>query len=319
MVKPTRVAKELPLNLSIIPYQGEEDFWRIRAFLRQVMLLNGLRERCWDVSRWDYWRWHGVANLDQGPLEQTVFLWEAPSGEIAAVLNPEDPGQVFLQVHPAHRSLELERQMLELAEQRLLVERGGRRRLCVWAHADDPLRREELLRWGYSLDEDTETQHRRRVAGVIPAAALPGGYSLRALGEEAELPARTWASWRAFHPHAPDSEYQGWEWYRNIQRAPLYRRDLDLVAVAPDGEIAGFCTLWYDDFTRSGSYEPVGVRPEHQRRGLGKALMLEGLRRLQRLGATNAFVSSYEPAAHALYASAGFIDYLLLERWVKTL
>jgi hypothetical protein len=35
----------------------------------------------------------------------------------------------------------------------------------------------------------------------------------------------------------------GWRWYRDVQRAPLYRRDLDLVAVAPDGELAAFCTL----------------------------------------------------------------------------
>ncbi len=47
----------------------------------------------------------------------------------------------------------------------------------------------------------------------------------------------------------------------------LYRRDLDIVAVAPGGEIAGFCTIWYDDVTRTG-YEPVGVVPEYHRRGL---------------------------------------------------
>jgi ribosomal protein S18 acetylase RimI-like enzyme len=298
-------------------YQTEADFWRIRDFLRQVMLLNGLRERSWHVARWDYWRWHGVENMGEGPLEQTVFLWETPEGEIAAVLNPEGRGDAFLQIHPAQRTLALERAMLDLAEERLSVEGGGRRRLGVWAHADDPLRREELLRRGYSQGVEAEAQRRRTLDGEIPVVFLPAGYRLRSLGEEPELPARSWASWRAFHPSAPDSEYEGREWYRNIQRAPLYRRDLDLVAVAPDGEIAGFCTLWYDDYTRSGSYEPVGVRPEHQRRGLGKALMLEGLRRLQRLGATNAFVSSYEPAAHALYASAGFAEFDLYQAWVK--
>ena len=300
-------------------YRTEDDFWCIRTFLRQALLLNELREHSWHVARWDYWRWQGVENLAQGKLEECVFLWETQAGEIAAVLNPEERGQAFLQVHPGYRTPELERQMLDLAEQRLFVERNGKRRLSVWAHADDLLRREELLRRGYTPQGETEYQRRQALGSLHPFTPLAAGYSLRALGDEAELPARSWASWRAFHPDAPVSEYDGWEWYRNLQRAPLYRRDLDLVAVAPAGEIAGFCTLWFDDVTRSAYFEPVGVVPEHQRGGLGKALMLEGLRRLQRLGAVIAFVGSYEPVAHALYASAGFTDYDLFELWGKSL
>ncbi len=79
------------------------------------------------------------------------------------------------------------------------------------------------------------------------------------------------------------------------------------------------CTVWFDDVTRTGDFEPVGTAPAHQRRGLGKAVMCEGLRRLKRMGATLAFVGSYTPPAHALYASVGFTEYDLLEPWVKEL
>ncbi len=44
-------------------YHGEDDYWRIRAFLREVLLRNGLRELSWHVAEFDYWRWHLVANL----------------------------------------------------------------------------------------------------------------------------------------------------------------------------------------------------------------------------------------------------------------
>ena len=54
-----------------------------------------------------------------------------------------------------------------------------------------------------------------------------------------------------------------------------------------------------------------------QRHGLGRALLAEGLRRLEALGATLAQVASGSPPAHALYAAAGFTDYDLLEQWVK--
>jgi ribosomal protein S18 acetylase RimI-like enzyme len=135
------------------------------------------------------------------------------------------------------------------------------------------------------------------------------------LGDEKELPARSLVSWRAFHPNEPDDHYEGWTWYLNVQRAPLYRRDLDLVAVAPGGEFASFCTVWFDDVNRMGVFEPVGTAPAHQRRGLGKAVMCEGLRRLKHLGATLATVGSYSNEAGALYASLGFTEYDLLERW----
>ena len=146
---------------------------------------------------------------------------------------------------------------------------------------------------------------------------------IRALGDIAadpiELGRRSWVSWRAFHPDAPDDQYarDGGAWYRNIQRAPLYRRDLDLVVVAPDGAHAAFTTVWFDDVTRSGAFGPVGVAPEHHRRGLATAAMNAALQRLQRLGATQATVSGDSVAANGLYASVGFTDHDLLERWVK--
>jgi len=127
-----------------------------------------------------------------------------------------------------------------------------------------------------------------------------------------------YASGLAFHPS--DIKFavenrQDVSWYRNIQNAPLYRRDLDMVAITPEGAVAAFCTIWFDDVTRTAYFEPVGTAPAYQRRGLGKAVMCEGLRRLKRMGATLAFVGSYSPPAHALYASVGFTEYDLLEPW----
>ena len=42
--------------------------------------------------------------------------------------------------------------------------------------------------------------------------------TLYRLIDESELPARSWLSWKAFHPDEPDEKYQGWAWYRNVQR-----------------------------------------------------------------------------------------------------
>jgi mycothiol synthase len=307
------------VNLTMRAYQIEDDYWRIRAFLRQIMLLNNMREKSWHVARLDYWRWHGILNMSDGQLEQDVFLWETGEDEIAGVLNREEAGNAYLQVHPRLRTPDLEEEMIALAEERLAVQREGKRVVAVWTDAQDTLRLDALQHRGYTKGKWAEHQWRRDLDAPIPDVPIPPAYTVRALGDVHELPARSRASWRGFHPDEPDEGYEGWEWYLNIQRCPLYRRDLDIVAVAPGGEIASFCTLWYDDVTRSAYIEPVATVPEHQRRGLARATITEGLRRLQRLGATRAFVGGYEPGANALYASVLSAEHDRSEQWVKEL
>ncbi len=308
------------MELKLRNYQTEEDYWRIRAFLRETFLLNERHAWNWQAARLDYWRWHVVQNGKVLPtIEDAIFIWETKEGAIGAVINPEGPpGETFLQVHPAARSADLEEEMIHVAEEELAeTTKEGRERLTIWAHAHDTLRQQLLQRLGYRKGEWPEYQRRRFLDGPIPQPELLPGYSVRPLSGEEELPARSWVTWRAFHPDEPDDKYGGWEWYHNIQSMPMYRQGLDIVAVAPDGEVAAFCTVWFDDVTRTGYFEPVGTAPEHQRRGLGKAVLFEGLRRLKERGAVLATVAGYSMAANALYASVMGEEYKLLERWHK--
>jgi mycothiol synthase len=303
---------------TIRTYQSEQDYWRIREFLRQVTLLNDRHEFSWSLLRWDYWVWHVNMNICHFNLEDVVFLWES-DGQTVAMLNPDTNGEAFFQIHPAYRNDDLLCEMLDVAESRLPNHHAdGTQNLIVWVNADDIAFKGMLTQRGFARSK-YKAEHMRRRSFTQPASdSVPAsGYIVRALGDESELPARSWLSWKVFHPDEPDEKYQGWEWYRNVQRIPLYNRDLDIVAVAADGELAAFCTVWVDSVTRTAVFEPVGTHPNHQRRGLGKAVMSEGLRRAGALGATLASVSSYSDGAHALYNSMGFTDFDLLEPWIK--
>jgi len=91
-----------------------------------------------------------------------------------------------------------------------------------------------------------EHQWRRVLHEPIPAVPAPVGYTIRALGTAEEIPARSWCSWRAFHPDAPDEKYDGYDWYtRKFQHEPLYRRDLDLIVVPESTPftVAAFMTM----------------------------------------------------------------------------
>ncbi len=306
------------MPLTLRKYHHEDDYWHIRSFLRQVFILNNRRELSWQVARFDYWRWHGVLNLNDGSLED-VSIWETEDGQMAAVLNPEGLGEAHFSIHPAFNTPELAAEMVITAEQSLAVASpDGQKKLTVWINEHQPFLKDVLIERGYTQSEYSESMRYRSLEEPILDAAPPVGYTVRPLGDGLEFLERCYASGLAFHDddiHIARDNRDHPQWYRNLQTAPLYRRDLDIVAVAPDGSVASFCTIWFDDVTRSAYFEPVATVPAHQRCGLGKAVMCEGLRRLKRMGGTKAFVGSYSPEAHALYASVGFIEYELLELW----
>jgi len=308
------------LKLMMRSYQNEADYSRIRDFLRDVFICNDRRMLSWPVARLDYWRWHGILNLGDGSLETGVYLWETEQGQIASVLNCEGAGQAFLQIHPSFKTAELEDQMIAMAEEQLRApSRRGGTVLWVWSDSGDSQRHNLLERRGFThIAEADEHQWRRCLELPIPDNPVREGYTIRSLGDVSKLPFRSWASWRAFHPEEPDEKYDtDWSWYQNIQSAPLYRPDLDLVAIAPAGEVAAFTTIWYDDRTLCGYFESVGSMPEHQRCGLARSLLYEGMRRLKRLGATQVMTSGGELPANALYQSVLGPVYDVYQPWEK--
>lgn len=292
----------------------------MRDFLRGVFVANDRWERSWHVARLDYTRWHVCPNCTGIPLNELVFLWEIEGRIVALVIADGERGEAHFCIHPESRARELELEMIELAEERVAeVQSDGSKRLQIYATRGDTQRECLLEENGYNRGEG-EHQWRRSLEGGLPGAQVPDGYALRSVGEGLELLERCYASGLGFHKGDIKVAVENRDdpaWYKSIQSAPLYRRDLDVVAVADDGSVAAFCTIWYDDVTRSGYIEPVATVPAHQRRGLGKAVMNEALRRLQLMGGTVASVQGGNPAANALYKSVMGSDHRLYEPWTK--
>jgi len=309
------------MAVNLRPYASEEDYWRLREFLRQVYLFNRRRQLSWHVARLEYARYHVFMNCHRLRIEDFILIWEGGDGEIIAALVAEGPGDIHLQIHPSLHTSELEEEMVRTAQERLAVlQPNGRRKLTLWAEAKDLPRQELLLRRGFVRGEEPESQWIRSLDAPIPDAPLAPGYTVRSLGDGLELLERCYASGLGFHAGDIRIAVENRDdptWYRNIQTAQLYRRDLDLVAVAPDGAIAAFCTIWFDDVTRSAYFEPVATVPAHQRRGLARAVMTEGLRRLQRMGALVATVGGYSVRANALYSSVLSPEHDLQVPWKK--
>jgi ribosomal protein S18 acetylase RimI-like enzyme len=147
---------------------------------------------------------------------------------------------------------------------------------------------------------------RRSLDGWIPEPSPPEGFFLRPIGGEREVEAYVEAHRAAFGSTAVTAD-----WRRRSLRDPRYRPALDLVAATPDGRLAAFCICWMArmaDGHLLGQVEPVGVRPDYRGLGLGRALLHEGFRRLQVLGAESVEIEhvDWNEAAGSLYRSVGF-------------
>lgn len=146
----------------------------------------------------------------------------------------------------------------------------------------------------------------QQLNGSLPRPLLPAGYQVRGCQGEAEVVVRALPQYHAFTNTAPFDRYV--ERFRRFMQSPVYDPELDVVAVAPDGQIGSFCIVWPDPDIKTGLFEPVGTHPDFQRRGLGKAVMIEALHRLQARGMERAIVSTTaeNTAGIKLYESAGF-------------
>jgi ribosomal protein S18 acetylase RimI-like enzyme len=157
---------------------------------------------------------------------------------------------------------------------------------------------------GFVPDGRRLTQWQWRAVATRPATpTLPDGYHIRGLRSPDEFEARV-----ALHRAAFPASRLNLAKYERLLSVPHYRLDDDLVIEAPDGSLAAFALAWYDGEGRVGELEPVGTHPDHQRRGLSRAIVSAAVTRLIDRGAAVVQVYSdrSEAAPESLYAAVGF-------------
>ncbi len=132
----------------------------------------------------------------------------------------------------------------------------------------------------------------------------PEGFAIRPLAGLAEV-----EEYVDVHRAAFGSENMTVAWRTKTLSAPHHVPDTDLVAVAEDGRLAGFCVGWLSQEERAtGQIEPLGVAPAFHGLGLGAVLLTECLRRLADRGAARVMVETDKQRSPALplYRHVGF-------------
>lgn len=272
----------------------------------------GDRHDNWLQPRWEYMHYHPLFDESLNTAFANTGVWES-NGSIVGVVHFEHrPGQIFFQVHPDSGYLKPE--MLEYAETYLSVEDSDRRRKIEILVNDFDIRFQSVVRErGYRLVEGPKDFWSIfEIRGSFLPIKLPDGFRLQSLADANDLIKLHRVLHRGFnHPGEPPvDELAGRE---RMQSAPNYRKDLNIVTVAPDGAYASYCGMWQDHANRVACVEPVCTDPDYRRMGLGTAVVLEGIRRCGAEGATIATVGSDQP----FYMSMGFKKLFDINLWAR--
>jgi mycothiol synthase len=284
-------------------YRGEQDLSALQDLLRAGLLTNPnlTYVHPGDIEWWFY---YNPAFL---PPEETVTLWRSEAGDLAAWLLLDTRARVFnLFVHPAHRTDDLFDHLLAWIDAECLKHLSDEAKItCEECLREDELYKAALERAGYS-SEPFMVLFEQTLTEPLPVPSLPEGFRFLEHIEERYIDSRANAHYSAFTRTKPSKMTP--DLYRRFMTAPGYDPTLDISIVNAQDEVVAFAMAWADDMTKRSEYEPVGTHKDYQRRGLGRAALLEGLRRLQTRGIKTAnVVTPVGDAGNvAFYPSAGF-------------
>jgi len=318
MSRPTRSGSHQTSSgraLGCRPYEADAD-------LRQMCgLLMEARSR---TNDWRYWHVGELAfsffmiecHLDP---RRHVRLWH-DNGKLVGYATLNDDPFFDWQVLPDYEGKGIEDEALAwasdlVAELRTEDAERWKDPMVVGTRIDNAERIAFLEQHGFQRREYVEVNMLRSLGDPVGEQEAPPGYEIRSLSLDTdEVRRRAEAQREVWHPWTVGDVTD--EQYVRFMRMPGYDRDLDVVAVAPDGTIAAYVNGWLDPVNKIGDFGPVGAREAYRRQGLTRAVLLECLRRMKARGMNRVCVSTGEQnaAARGLYES---VDFRIVNRYVE--
>ena len=313
------------LTLTMRPYAGDADLKAIANLINTCEAVDQLDEGTsvselqlqFDEPSLDKSRDIRLWEDADGQLVGIGWLWIPPVGEVI-------DGFLWLRVLPTARGGDLERQIVAWAEGRMREvsqERGVQVKLRSGSRAtqsDSPSKalcdRIALLESCDFIADRYFFTMERSLSLPIPEFPLPDGFTIRQVRSNEDAEAWVELFNQSFIDHWNHHDLTV-ESYKHWLTDPEYKSELDLVAVAADGTFAALChcDISPEDNKRSGRNEgwisTLGTRRGFRRKGLGRAMLLAGMQRLNAEGVHTAKlgVDSENPlGAGQLYESVGF-------------
>lgn len=255
-----------------------------------------------------------------GAMVAFAQLWIPAAGEVV-------DGYVWFKVHPEHRDGTIESEIFAWGAERMREvgrERNVRVQLRSGVRITQTERVAVLEQHGFTVNRYF-LRMARPLSEPIAEPKLPHGFTIRALAGTHE--AAAWIemfnlSFIDHWNHHPKTVDERLHWMSE----GIYRAEQDLIVIAPDGTFAAFafCGVNAQDNGRTGRNEGwidlLGTRRGYRNMGLGRAILLAGLRQLKADGVDTAVlgVDADSPTgATRLYESVGFKPIMTSANYVK--
>ena len=319
-------------------YSGLHDLKTMLQLVRESWRLKGPSSRyhigdvCWGLN---------VPRRESGPdgsRHDVRLWWENPRQPIGFVWYDTD-GSGDVLIHPRFQDSDVRHEMLDWLE--FQAQESGRDQLETGGY-DDPSWESILRQRGYRRGpRHSDMPHFYISLDDLPKSDPPRGFVVRSVDNESEALKRSLVTRAAFSSPTASPDETGpvsrrsvdppeltqaeverrRRSYLNVMRLSEYRRALDIVAIDHNDRFVAFCICWIDLENGVGEFEPVGCDPNFRRRGLTRAVILEGMHRLRAAGAESAVVYTAEGnhAAKRLYESCGFRRVFTDRTYVKKL
>lgn len=244
-------------------------------------------------------------------------LWMDEQGRLAGWAVLQTPFWTVDLVLGGENEVDLFRLALDWADKRagqVVDSEYGHRSWFVNVFADQTTRRAVLEAAGFKsqavVGEDSwrKVLLERKGDTQVGNFRIPAGFTIRPLKGEMEAEAYV-----DLHREVFESKNMTTAWRRRVIQSEGYHPELDLVAEAPDGELAAFCIAWVCEVgggNKIGQIEPLGCRADFRKYGLGRLVLAEALRRLQTYGVEQIVVETddYRNTALRLYQAMGFFQ-----------
>ncbi len=288
------------------PYNGFQDF----IIMTSILMVGRKTTHCpYYVHTGDLSWWMFYSEHDDSHWRKHISLWDHDGHICGWSLIDPDWSSFDVYLLPEMRGSKEEIYILDWTIHKIteiIRSVNGNKIRTMWVSEHDQylidlLRKRDFIqeqRFMWYLEHPLNT--------YIPELRLPPNYTVRSIREESEILRHAAASHNAFGSTRNYEEYC--KRYQRFMRSPIYNPNFDLVTETPDGQFASFCIIWPDPVNHIGLFEPVGTQTQFQRKGLGKAVVTEGLRLLKTCGMRQAMVCAEHdnPDTLQLYKSVGF-------------
>jgi hypothetical protein len=313
------------MKVAFRKYEPKKDFLNVRDMLIETYSAFD-RPVNWPFVRWEYARYYCAPMLGSFGLdgssdasieksqqairlwENAVGVWENENAKIVAVVCPDEYvpwhpgfGLAFFQRRPGYDFLLDE--MLVYSKKTFVKDNAS----SVFIPAHDTPLQNAAKKHGFIQSEKGFENWLEYDLKDLPGVNLPKGFCFQSMADNNDFEKRRKVLGLSFY-HREPNEWPSLFSYRELQKAPDYRKDLDIVVVAPNNDFVSCCIAWVDTHNKIAMLEPVGSIVL----GMGREVVMEGLRRARALGAETGIMET--PLKY--YERIGFVKkYVYGNKW----